>query len=329
MSEHRAVPKLHSIPLIPDDVVRSLVDLDQAVKTIEQAYADYGRARRVLSDPPALLLPGRTDRQAAFKVKGARLSSLGVAGFRMIADRMTDGGEETIDYCWVADAATGRLIGLVDETWLHRLRTALTGVVAAKWLARSQSSVVTIVGAGKIADELPAALSRVFDLKELRVAARRTESAEAFARRHDSVANVRPFSSVHDASQGADIVLCISSASTPVLHASDLAPGMLVCGMGGGAEIAGDTLDRTDRFIIDDLEYALTIGSVRGWLDQGMSRETIENRVDADIGDIAIGAKPGRTRDSDIVVAIIQGMACCDVALSHLAISRAGLVTKP
>src|SRR6185312_565423 len=113
------------------------------------------------------------------------------------ADRETPAGEETIDYCWVADSATGRLLGLVDETWLHRLRTALTGVVAAKWLARPDSRVAVIVGAGKIADELPAALARVFDLAEIRVVARRAEAVEAFAKLHCTTAvPVRPFTQV-------------------------------------------------------------------------------------------------------------------------------------
>ena len=329
MSENLAALKAELVLLLSDAMVRSLVDVDLAMRTIEQTYADYGRERRVLSVPPALLMRAHTPEQASFKVKGARLASRGVAGFRMIADKDTEAGEETIDYCWVADASSGRLIGLVDETSLHRLRTAFAGIVAAKWLARPDSRVATIVGAGKIADELPGPLSRVFSLREIRVATRRMESARAFADRHAAVADVRPFPDVHEATKGADIVIAVTSSSVPVLRASDLAEGACVCGMGGGAEIAADVLDRANRFVVDDLEYAFTIGSVRGWVEQGMSREAIAGRMDADIGDIATGAKPGRVSDSDIIVAIVQGMACCDVALAHLALTRAGLAPKP
>jgi len=328
LSENLAAVKTGSVPLLSDAVVRALVDADLAMRTIEQTYADYGRERRVLSDPPALLLRSGAADQASFKVKGARLAARGFAGFRMIADRETEAGEETIDYCWVAEAGSGRLIGLVDETSLHRLRTALTGIVAAKWLARPDSRVATIIGAGKIADELPGPLARVFDLKEVRVATRRLESARAFADRHAGVANMRPFTDVGAATKDADIVLAITSSSAPVLRAADLAEGACVCGMGGGAEIAADVLDRADRFIVDDLEYALTIGSVRGWLEQGVSRDAIAARTHADIGEIACGAKPGRVRDSDVILAVVQGMACCDVALAHLALARAGLAPQ-
>jgi ornithine cyclodeaminase len=312
--------------VVSGDVVRTLIDVDQAMATIEKTYADYGRERQVLSAPPALLLPTRTAGHAAFKVKGARIASLGIAGFRMIADRDTDAGEETIDYCWIAEAATGRLLGLVDETSLHRLRTALTGVVAAKWLARRDSRVATIIGAGKIADEIPLGLSRTFDLQELRVVSTRMQTAQAFAERHAGVAPMRPFANVQEATRGADIIIAITSAPRPVLTASDLAPGVFICGMGGAAEIAADVLDRADRFVIDDLEYAWTIGSVRGWLESGLSRERIAQRVDADIGEIVTGTKKVAGGKKDIVLSIIQGMACCDVALAHLVLQRSGAI---
>lgn len=316
---------LASVPLIDGDIVKELINFDVALEAIEQAYVDYGRERRSLSEPPALLVPGRAG-QAEFKIKGARVGALGVTGFRIIADSVSDGAERTIDYCWIADAASGRPIGLVDETWLHRLRTALTGVVAAKWLARPQSRVAAIIGAGKIAEELPGPLSAVFDIQEIRTVARRIESAESFAHRNQSIARITPFATVREAVKGADIVICITASSEPVLSAKDLEPGMFVCGLGGGPEISKDVLNYVDRFVIDDLQYAETIGSVRGWIESGLSRNAIAGRIDADIGEIVSSTKSVRQRDTDVVLAIVQGMACCDVALAQLVLARCGLI---
>lgn len=323
------IPKLSPAPVISDGEVRSLINMHAAMDAVEQAYILYGHERRVLSDPPALLLSASSPAQTAFKVKGARLTSLGVAGFRIIADKVTNDEEQTIDYCWVADEATGRLIGLVEETWLHRLRTAVTGVTAAKWLARRESRVAAIIGAGKIADEIPAPLCSAFEIQEIRTVARHPKSAQAFADRHASITNVRPYPNVSEALVGADIVFCISSSSTPIVQAADVAPGVFLCGMGGGPEIAADVLDHADRFIVDDLEYALSIGSVRGWVEKGVHPEDISQRVSASMADLAIGAKQGRVRDTDVVVAIVQGMAICDLALAHLVLSRAGLISAP
>ena len=97
---------------------------------------------------------------------------------------------------------------------------------------------------------------------------------------------------------------------------------MTVCGLGGGSEIAADALDRVDRLVVDDLAFALTIGSVRGWHQAGMGRADLERRLSADIGEIATGARPGRTSPAETVVAVIQGMACCDLALAAFALDR-------
>jgi alanine dehydrogenase len=312
------------VPLIPDEKVRSAVDLALAVDVLEKAYLEYGRERQVLSAPPVQLLPA-AGTSAAFKVKGARLPSMGVAGFRIIADRETDAGEETIDYCWVADTKTGAVRGLVDETWLHRLRTALTGIVAAKWLAKRPVRVATIIGAGKIADELPVAIRNYLAPGELRISTRRMESAQAFAKRHEQSGPIIPYDNTGEAVKGADLVIAISSADRPVLNASHLAPGMTICGMGGGPEIAADAVQRADRIIVDDLDYAFTIGSVRGWVESGLSSENLRLAVTADLGEIALGTKRGRQSDSDIVIAIVQGMACCDLALANLVLSRCGI----
>jgi ornithine cyclodeaminase len=205
----------------------------------------------------------------------------------------------------------------------------MTGVVAAKWLARAGSRVATIIGAGHIAEELPACLKEAFDLDEIRIISRRFETARAFAERHGAAFPMRAFETVEDAVKGADIVLAISSATEPVLRFAHLAKGMTVCGLGGGYEISADAFEGADVFVIDELDYALTIGSVKGWVESGLDRELIAQRTTANIGEIATGAKTGRRSPDDVVLAIIQGMACCDVALAHLALQQAGLVEVP
>lgn len=314
-------PKL--IPIIPEATARALVTTQEAIAVIEATFAEYGRERRMLSDPPALHMKGARPEIATFKIKGARLPGRGIAGFRIIADRDLPTGEATIDYGWVADIETGQLLGLIEETALHRLRTAMTAVVTAKWVARPDSRVAAIIGAGHISAELPAGLKLAFDLDEVRIASRRYESAVAFATAHNATVPMRACRTVDEAIDGADIVIAISSAAEPVIHAQHVQKGITICGLGGGAEISLDTLRRADRFVVDDLTYAQTIGSVKGWLAAGATVPELQQRLWADIGDIATGAKPGRISADDSIVAVIQGMACCDIALAHRAVERA------
>ena len=313
-----------TLPVLREEDVRRLVTVEDALATVEAAYASYGRHRQVLSDPPAAAIRP-VGVGAVFKLKGAHLPEAGVTGLRIIADRRTSDGEATVDHCWIADARTGAPLGVVSEHWLHRLRTAVTGVVAARHLARPDSRVAVIVGAGAIADEAPAALVASFPIEEIRVVSRRPQSGAAFVERHREKGARRAATSLDDVIDGADIVLGISSAERPVIHARHMAPGRFVCGLGGGAEIAHDCFEAADRFVIDEFAYAAMIGSVKGWIEGGASPATIAAGVYADIGELAAGTKAPGGPAGEKRLAIIQGMAHCDLALAHLALSRAGL----
>lgn len=309
--------------VLSESDVRAAVTHRDAIEVIEAVYADYGRVRRILSDPPAMLMKPLKPGHAAFKIKGGHVPGREISGFRIIADQVVDGRENTIDYCWLAEAGTGRLLGLVAETWLHRLRTAMTSVVAVKWLARPDSRIATIVGAGQIADEIPAGLRESFDLKEIRIVSRRLETAKAFAERNQRGGDVRAFDSLDDAVDGADIVITSSSSNTTLIHGRHLRKGMTVCSLGAGPELSAELVECADRLVVDEFEYACTIGSVRGWLANGLDRESVRRRVTADIGQVAIDPGTRRRSADETVVAVIQGMACCDVALSAHAFERA------
>ncbi|TCR61342.1 NAD(P)-binding domain-containing protein [Bosea sp. BK604] len=312
-----------SINVIDDVTVRSLVTHRDAIEVIRSVYADYGRVGTVLSNPPAMLMAPLAAESAAFKVKGAHVPSQGISGFRLIADRMIDGRESTIDLCWVADSVTGKVLGVIDETWLHRVRTAMTGVVAMTYLARPKSRIATIIGAGQISNELPAGLAQAFDLDEIRIVSRRIETAQALAERNAGACPIRALASIDEAIEGADIVITCSSSESPLVHAAQLRPGMTLCSLGGGPELASDIVERADLLVVDDFAYACTIGSVHGWIEAGIAPDQLRGRISANIGEIAADPARIRRNESDVVVAVIQGMACCDLALAGLVLDRA------
>ena len=296
-----------------------LVTPGEALEAIEDAWRDYGAARDVLSSPPAMSLGGGGTR---FKVKGAVLPEANLAGFRLIAD----GPSQTREWCWVAEAETGRPVALVEAWWLHNLRTAATGALAAKLLAPAGATRAALIGAGRIAAHLPAALAAALPgITALHVAARRPEAVAEFCATagQDLAMALHPAASVEEAVADADIVITVTTASAPVLHAAALKPGATVIGL-GDEELAPDLLGWARRFVVDELSFALTCGSLGGWVSGGaVPAAAIAARVDADIGQVAAGLKPGRQADGENVLAIIQGMAVGDLALAALAWRKA------
>ncbi len=315
------------IRILREDDLRSILDVATGLAVIERTWRDYGEGRQfALSEPTSLFggsgLPG----MAKYKVKGATLPDRHVTGLRLVGDAPLEHGFNSSHMLMVYDDRTGFPIGLLDEHWLHRFRTALTGVVAARHLARPNSRVAALIGAGAIALELFPALTDVFDLEEVRVVARRFQSASAFC---DRVGTGRParfvaMRTAEEAVAGADIVITLTFAEEPMIRPGMLAPGSFLCSMGETEEVDVAVLDEVDRFIVDEFDYATLLGDVSVWLKQGrIGRDALRKRVDADIGQIVAGKVTGRMAENERIFAIIQGMAICDLALADEALKVA------
>ena len=302
---------------------RGLFSPAEAYRAIEDAYRGYGVHGRVLSEPSSTLLRSPAAGQLTFRFKGAVLPDAGVAGVRL-----QSGGRS---FLYVADARTSEPIGLVDEKWLYRHRTAMTAAVAAKFLARPGAKVVGLVGTGPIGDEMFGALCHALDVAEFRVAARRPESAAAYAARHGAGGRLKPraVASPEEAIKGADVAVTITTAKEAFVKPGWLAPGALLLSMGGCPEVEFGVLAECGRVIVDDLDFALMQGDFASWVAAGrITREQVTKRVDANIGEVVAGKKPGRTDPGERILAVIQGMAVCDLALAKLALDKAAALGR-
>lgn len=304
---------------ISADEARQMLSVSDSISLAEEAYRLYGVERNVLSNPAAAFTIVQNDVPTMFWAKAAAMTSIGVAGCFF--------GAQFGDYYFnLHDCKTGTLLGIVEQAWLVKRRTAVTGVAAAKQLARPNSRIATLIGAGQIGEEVARALPHAFQLDEFRVVSRTFEGASRFAERlaPDMLCPIKAYESAQEAVATADIVITITLADKPVLKQGWIKLGTMVCSMGGVHEIEFGVLSEIDRLVVDDLDSALLRGDLAWWVDRGeTTREEIISRVDADIGQIMIGAKPGRASDSESVLAVIQGMASCDLVVAKFLVDKA------
>ena len=307
--------------------LKGLLDAPTGLDIIERTFRDYGAGKTLrLSDPTSMHGGSGLDGAARFRVKGATLISEQVTGFRVIGTVPEADSIRPYHLLCVCDDRTGAPIGLLDETWLHRFRTALTGVAAAKYLARRTSRSVALIGAGAIARELFPALTDSFQLEEIRVVARRLENARRFCQEFDGQygAEFLAVEEIGGAIDGADIIFTLTTAEQPLVHPGMLAPGSFLCSMGETEEVAIGVLDEMDGFFVDDFDYAAERGDIALWLEKGLAgREELLRRVDANIGEVIVGKHPGRRQSDQRMFAIVQGMAICDLALANHALKEA------
>ena len=301
---------------------RALVSAAEANGVIEAAYADYGREGNVTADPPMALMVVPHAMPSICATKGSFLTRRGLFGVRI-------GKQKGRHYSSVHDSRSGQILGLVDETWLSRRRVGATAAVAAKYLAKPGTQTIGLIGAGQLMAEAYHCLCKIYPQAAFRVAARSHGSAQAFVQRLGGTG--RPaLHAVADAAQaldGADLAVSITTAREPMILAGMLKPGATVLSMGGAPEVDFGVLPEFDRVVVDEFDYAVFRGDFADWIGKGhISIEALRARVDATIGEVVAGLKCVRSAADQRILAVIQGMAVCDLAMAAFCLDKAAAV---
>ena len=307
--------------VVDEEEAQGLVSRAEAVAIVETAYKAATDGLAAISEPSAMMMRGESGTDTHFKVKGAILDGLGIAGFRVVADGMRVSAQNS-DHLYVVDCVTGEPRGLVSATWLHRVRTASTGLLTCKTLMPANAEWLALIGTGRIAEEFVRAVHDVLPHVKIVLASRSPERAAITAERWRALTpNHLEAATISDALARANIVVTLSDAAEVMFAASDLNPNTLICAMGGRYEFDRDVLDSSTGFVVDELDFVCAVGSAAHWIKSGqLNRDHLTHRLDATIGEILSGHKK---IDGGRILAIIQGMAICDLAIAKTVLDRA------
>lgn len=310
MGQLRIVSEREVVALLGDQV-------QAAFDACADAYRYFGRKGDVLSSPSSLYLdlPGPSLRRC--RLKGAHLGDAGVAGFRLASPGSY--------FTWVLDIDSGAPVGLVSENWLHRRRTAVTGALTLSWL-RPALQNITLIGAGKIGRECAITVAHAFPNAQLQLGCRNIISGKAFVDSlPDSLADRFLVMSIEAAVRATEAVLTITKADQAFIDGAWLQSGAIALSMGGVPEFEFSTWERAGAFFLDDLGYALKQGDLHHWVKRdGLTEDAICHKLTATVGQLALdpGAYRG-TGSKGITLAIVQGMAICDLAMAALVLREA------
>src|SRR5689334_2247689 len=221
---------------------------------------------------------------------------------------------------------TGEPLALMNASEITAIRTAAVSAVATRLLAREDAEQLGIIGAGVQARTHLVALACVRQIKRARIACRNREHTEQLVRemREKVTFAIEAVSSNEEAVRDADIVVLATSAQEPVIKRKWLADGAHVNGIGTHSphsrEIDSATMaaariftDRRESLLNEAGDYVLAAqeGAV-----------TPENVV-AEIGELVIGTKQGRTSASEITLFKSLGLAIEDVVSAEYLFRKA------
>jgi ornithine cyclodeaminase/alanine dehydrogenase-like protein (mu-crystallin family) len=215
---------------------------------------------------------------------------------------------------------TGEPLAMVNASAITMIRTAAVSAVATRSLAREDASELAIIGAGIQARSHLEAMACVRPIRRARIVSSRLEHAQQFTSEMQTrfafpiVAVETPEAAV----RGADLIVTATTAREPVIKREWISPGAHINAIGtyspAAREIDTQTMAAASLFV-DRRESALNeAGDYLIAAEEGVIGP---QHIRAELGEVLIGAEPGRTSPDEITVFKSLGLAIEDLAAAE------------
>jgi ornithine cyclodeaminase/alanine dehydrogenase-like protein (mu-crystallin family) len=218
------------------------------------------------------------------------------------------------------DPQTGIPLAIMEGTSLTAIRTGATGGLAAKLLAREDAKKAAVFGAGVQARAQLQALTVVrsietVDLFDISQTAARRLAEDIASWTH--APRVRMVASPQAAVADADVIIAATTSKTPVFDGHDLQPGTHITGVGSYShdmQEIDETSVRRARVVVD---------SRAACLEEAGDLIIAKASIDAELGEIINGTKPGRQSAEEITFFKTVGVAVQDAVAAAAVLAEA------
>jgi ornithine cyclodeaminase/alanine dehydrogenase-like protein (mu-crystallin family) len=226
------------------------------------------------------------------------------------------------------DGETGRPTAILNASALTSIRTAAVTALATRLLARPDATRLAILGSGVQARAHLRSLPLVRSFSSVAVYSPNGEHARALVAEAAQAGGGTRFevaASAAEALRGADVVVTATSSATPVLEHGWLAPGAHVNAIGASIpsmrELDTATVAACELFTDSRESIQAEAGDFRLALEEAAVAGP--EHVRAELGELAIGAHPGRSGPQALTVFRSLGLAVEDLAAAELAVAGA------
>ena len=293
--------------------VRELLNLDALIDALGPAMADLSEGRASVPDRIGAVVPERDGRLMAMPGYVPSLGALVTKLVSLFPQNARTALPTHQALIAVFDPETGSPAALLDGTEITAVRTGACSALSARLLAREDASVLAVLGTGvqarsHVRDPAKARALAAEMARELGIAARFADS-------------------YREAVTGADIVCATTHAVEPVVRGPWLSPGTHVTSVGynpKGRELDDETV-ATALVCVESRRAALApVPAGSNDLIEPIQAGVIsEDHIHAELGELVLGTRPGRTSAEQITLYKSVGVAVQDATAATLVLAAA------
>lgn len=222
------------------------------------------------------------------------------------------------------DGETGVVQSIMDGTYITQLRTGAASGAAFDVLAKTDATIGALIGTGGQAQCQLEAMLSVRPLKEVRVYGRNPQKTQEFACQMNRQfshygTQIIPVASGNQAVEDADLIITVTTATSPVFDGDKVKPGCTISGVGSYQhhmqELPASVLSRASKIYFESTEAVLSeSGDITIPLSEGIiSQEDFTG----ELGAVITGDLEGRTQSDEIIVFKTVGVAAQDLTTAY------------
>lgn len=307
-----------SVLILNQQEVESLLPMAECIPLMADALRSLAKGemaqplRMVISPPGAkgllALMPAH---------KATEPAAYGVKVIGVFPDNPAKGLDAHQGSVILLSGETGEVMALMNASAITAIRTAAVSGVATDLLARDTAGDLALIGAGVQAHTHLEAMACVRQIKRARIASRDFDNAKRFVEAMQAryAFPIEAVETVEAAVRGADLIVAATSSREPIIRREWVATGAHLNAVGASVpaarEVDSETMAAASLFV-DRRESTLNeSGDYLLALREGAIGP---DHIRAEIGEVLINDRPGRTSAEEITLFKSLGLAVEDLA---------------
>jgi len=306
--------------LIPQSMVDEIIKMNELIPIIEQSQIEYSQGKCIQPDKRGVELGERIGLLEVFVGYLSKSETMGVKILNSRKKNPANGRPLIYANITLIDSDTGEPIALIEGGSVTASRTAAASAVATRYLSRENSETLALIGTGRqgrthlesILEVRPIIHVSIYDINPASAISFKQESES----KYDIEIDIAP--TIEHAVRESDIVQLCTTTKDPVVFGDWISTGTHVNSIASYAptvrEVDTEFILKAKVVTDSRLDALKGAGELVIPMSEGLIRES---HLYAEIGEIASGAKTGRSNDEEITFYKSMGMAVQDVVAAN------------